>query len=377
MTFCANPLRPDLRDKRPPPNNIAPAVPTVAARSLAKIASCAASAANADRLLKTVGLDREAVRGPDVRVPFADMMMLSERAASMTKDAAFGLHVGERVPESEYGLLGTLVLSSSSLREALECLIRFSPIWTTGGVFRLDVEGSVAHFQWEYARTSLPESRHDCEMSMATMMRLNRLTTNGHWWPEEVWFQHAKPKDTSEHARIFRAPVRFGMPMNALLLDRRVLDLPLRTPQPRLHHEIAQTAEQLLPGAGSVVSFSRCVLSFIRQNLVSGSLELEAAARALGFSRRSFQRRLRQEETSYRCLIEQARRGLAEYLLLDSEITSTAAAYALGYSEHSVFHRAFRRWHGEPPGSYRSHWSRDKVPAGLPNTAQKRRADPI
>lgn len=353
MTFCANPLRADLPNKSVVAIGEAVRVPTVKARSIAKIVDSVARFGDADRLLRTVGLDRQAVVDPDIRIPSADMMMLSERAASMTKDAAFGLHVGERVPESEYGLIGDLMLSSFSLRQALECLVHYLPIWTNVGVFKFGIEAKVAQFQWEYARVALPDSRHDCEMSMATVMRLNRFTANERWWPKEVWFQHAKPPDTSEHARIFRAPVRFGMPSNVLLLDRRVLDLPLKTPRPGSHRLMTRVAEQLLREGGYDVSVSRFAASFIRQNLGNGSIELEAVARALGFSRRSFQRRLQQERTSYRDLMAQARRDLSEYLLLETGVTSTAAAYALGYSEHSVFHRAFQRWHGKAPGHYR------------------------
>jgi AraC-like DNA-binding protein len=360
MIFCANSPQQDLQNKPVAAVGEAVRVPTVKALSIVKIVDSVARFGNADRLLRTIGLDRQAVVDPDIRIPFADMLMLSDRAASMTKDAAFGLHVGERVPESEYGLLGNLVLSSSSLREALECLIRFSPIWTTGGVFRLDVEGNVAHFQWEYARVSLPDPRHDCEMSMATMIRLNRLTANERWWPKEVWFQHAKPPDTSEHARTFRAPVRFGMPANVLLFDIRVLDLPSKTPRPGSHRLMTMAAEQLLSEGGPDVSVSRLAATFIRENLGKGPVEIEAVAHALGFSRRSFQRRLQQESTSYRDLMEQVRRDLSEYLLLDTGITSTATAYALGYSEHSVFHRAFQKWHGKAPGDYR-HSSAERV----------------
>ena len=197
---------------------------------------------------------------------------------------------------------------------------------------------------------------------MATLMRLNRLTSKERWWPKEVWFRHAKPKDTSEHARIFRAPVRFGMPDNALLLDCRVLGLPLKTAQPVAHRQLTRTAEQMLPEAGHHVSVSQFASSFIRQNLGKRSIELEAAARALGFSRRSFQRRLQQECTSYRDLIEQARRDLSEFLLLETAITSTATADALGYSEHSVFHRAFQKWHGKAPGDCRHSTAERVVP---------------
>ncbi len=362
MTLCANSSRPNLPNKPGGATGKALRVPTVKARSLAKIVDSAARFGNADRLLGTVGLDRQAVIDPDIRIPSADMMMLSDRAASMTKDAAFGLHVGERTPENEYGLMGDLQVTSSTLREALESLAHYLPIWTNVGVFKLSIEGSVAHFEWEYARISLPEPRHDCEMSMAALMRLNRFTANERWWPKEVWFQHPKPRDTSEHARIFRAPVRFSMPTNALLLPRRVLDLPFKTTHPGSHQLMTSAAERLLRATTQEVSLSRSAATFIRQNLGKRPIELDAAARALGFSRRSFQRRLKQESTSYRNLIQQARCDLSEYLLLEAGITSTAAASAVGYSEHSVFHRAFQKWHGKAPGDYRHSSAERLVP---------------
>lgn len=73
------------------------------------------------------------------------MMLLTELAARMTKDTAFGLHVGERVEQHSYGLVGYSVITSSTLGEALRCLVRYLPIWTNVGTFRLDVEGSLAH----------------------------------------------------------------------------------------------------------------------------------------------------------------------------------------------------------------------------------------
>jgi hypothetical protein len=69
-------------------------VPTVVARSVGKIANSVARSGGGDHLLRTVGLDREAIDDPALRIPYADMMMLSEHAARMTNDAAFGLHVG-------------------------------------------------------------------------------------------------------------------------------------------------------------------------------------------------------------------------------------------------------------------------------------------
>jgi AraC-like DNA-binding protein len=328
-------------------------VSTVFAISARKIAAAVAPCANTDHLLRSVSLDRDALDDSSLRIPYADMMLLSEHAARMTKDCAFGLHVGDHVDQHEYGLVGYSVTTSSTLGQALRSLMRYLPIWTNVGVFKLDFEGSIAHFQWEYSDSSLPEPRHDCEMSMATVARFNRLTTGSTWTPREVWFRHAKPRDTSEHSRIFRAPVRFRMPSNAVLLDTALLDLPLENARPFSHAAITALAEQLLVQAAGEASFSQSVLSSIRQRLSYGEFDVDTLARHFGVSRRTYQRLLKHEGSSHRNLVQQVRRELSQHLLLDAHMTATETAHALGYAEHSVFHRAFQRWHGLPPGGFR------------------------
>ena len=327
--------------------------PTVFARSIRKIAQAVEPYGNTRHLLKAVSLDIEALQDPVLRIPYADMMILSELAARMIKDTAFGLHVGERVEQHSYGVVGYSVIMSATLGEALRSLERYLPIWTNVGAFQLDVEDFVAHFQWKFSNGSLPEPRHDVEMTMATVVRFNRFSSGAEWKPREVWFKHPKPKDVSEHARIFRAPVRFRMPTDALLLDSGLLSVPLRRANPIANRVITEAAEKALAEGPGTASFAQSVLSFIRQRLSSGEFGLEDASRHLGLSRRTLQRKLRQESSSHRRLVEQARRDLSRYLLLGTHATATEASYALGFSEPSAFHHAFQKWYGTPPQNYR------------------------
>lgn len=332
-------------------------IPTVFARSVRKIADAAGLRGNPRHLLRAVGLDSEAISDPTIRIPYADMMLLSEHAARMTGDTAFGLHVGERVKQHSYGIVGDSITTSATLGEALRCLVRYLPIWTNVGVFRLETEGSIAHFQWEYSHSSLPEPRHDCEMSMATVMGFARLSNGAHWRPREVWFQHPKPKDASEHARIFRAPVRFGMSTNALVLDIGLLDVPLKSADFHSHQAITKTADQLLSNvlakSSGESNLSQSALSFIPQGLGSGDFGVKAVSRHLGVSRRTLQRKLSEESSSHRQLVQQARQDVLHYLPLGARTTATETAYALGFSEPTAFHHAFHKWHGMPPRAYR------------------------
>jgi AraC-like DNA-binding protein len=143
------------------------------------------------------------------------------------------------------------------------------------------------------------------------------------------------------------------MPVNSLLLDSSVLDLPLLGANPVAHQVITQAAEQLLAMDPGKLNLTQSVLSFIRHRLCSGDFGLQDASRHLSLSRRTLQRKLRAESSSHRLLVEQARRDLSRCLLLGAQATATEAAYALGFSDPTAFHHAFQRWHGMPPQAYR------------------------
>lgn len=328
-------------------------VPTVFAKSARKIVEAVRPLGNVDHLLRTIGLDRDAIADESLRIPYADLMMLATHAAALTKDTAFGLRVGAKVKLQEYGVIGKSILSSSTLREALQAQERYLPIWTTVGSFRLQEEGKAAQLSWEFGKMPLPESQQDCEMTMATIARFVRSSLINGLKLQEVWFQHRKPKEITEHAGIFGAPVHFCMPTNALIFDRRCLDLPVTTANIKSHRECTAAAEKLLAESTRGASYSQCVLSFVRRELDGGAIDLESAARHLGVSRRTLQRRLREEDCDYRNLVQQARQNLSDYFLRGNPQTATETAYALGYSEPSAFQHAFRKWHGMSPGAYK------------------------
>jgi AraC-like DNA-binding protein len=77
-------------------------------------------------------------------------------------------------------------------------------------------------------------------------------------------------------------------------------------------------------------------------------------ARALGVSRRTFNRRLAEEDTSFRDILDDVRREFASALLLDRTRGVADVAFFLQYSEPAAFNRWFRRWTGRTPGEFRN-----------------------
>ncbi|RZV18213.1 helix-turn-helix domain-containing protein [Vibrio alginolyticus] len=83
------------------------------------------------------------------------------------------------------------------------------------------------------------------------------------------------------------------------------------------------------------------------------ALKLEQAARQLGVSKRTLQRRLQEKQMSYSQCVDFAKKKHALALLADTQLTTQQIAYKLGYEEPSNFHRTFRRWYPFSPMQYR------------------------
>lgn len=87
--------------------------------------------------------------------------------------------------------------------------------------------------------------------------------------------------------------------------------------------------------------------------LAAGEANADAACRALKLSRRTLQRRLRAEKTSFQKVLNEVRAVLAVKYLSDERLKSLEIAMLLGYSSISSFTTAFKSWYNMPPAQYR------------------------
>ena len=88
-------------------------------------------------------------------------------------------------------------------------------------------------------------------------------------------------------------------------------------------------------------------------HLEAGSVNLKVIAKELNVSSRSIYRKLKSENTSYKDLLNEVRKQLAQDYLREGSFTINDISSKLGFSESSAFHRAFKRWFGTNPGQYR------------------------
>lgn len=88
--------------------------------------------------------------------------------------------------------------------------------------------------------------------------------------------------------------------------------------------------------------------------MAHGEANADAACRALKLSRRTLQRRLKAEKTSFQAVLNEVRAELAVRYLKDERLKALEVAMLLGYSSISSFTTAFKSWYDMPPAEYRA-----------------------
>jgi AraC-like DNA-binding protein len=169
-----------------------------------------------------------------------------------------------------------------------------------------------------------------------------------------VRFRQSAPDDRNEHDRLFRALIRFNSAVNGIVLPRRSLDLPLVKSDPGLCAVLERHMSTLLDKMPRTMSYSIRVRELIANELSTATPSATAAARKLHMSRRTLQRLLEAEGTTFSELVDDLRRELATRYLREPAIAIAEVAFLLGFSEASAFHRAFKRWQGTTPAAYRA-----------------------
>ena len=96
------------------------------------------------------------------------------------------------------------------------------------------------------------------------------------------------------------------------------------------------------------------VRSALMELLPSGECTIDNVAKKLGYSKRSLQRKLQEEDTNFQKQLSHTRELLARTYLANTDMTTEDSAFLLGYQESGSFLRAFTVWTGQTVNEYRN-----------------------
>ncbi|WP_394841093.1 AraC family transcriptional regulator [Pendulispora brunnea] len=288
----------------------------------------------------------------DARLSETVCAALFDKAAALLGDDAIGLRAGERIRPGHYGVLGYVVMNCATLGDALAQLQRYQALVIDIGPPEFSRAGGELTVIWD-PRLERP-LRQLAEFNLSAMLAFARWISGRDEAPLRVDFTFQAPAQLEEHRRIFRCALRFEEPVYRIVLPSRWLDAPLIRPDPEVRAAMLGLAEkQLLSQVGRKASDLDAIRDLVAKNLSAGDAALAKIAGDLGLSARTLQRKLHERGQSFSAIVDEVRRELATRHLNDDALDLNDLAFLLGFSEQSAFQRAFKRWTGEAPGSYR------------------------
>lgn len=124
-------------------------------------------------------------------------------------------------------------------------------------------------------------------------------------------------------------------------------------PGARRFLSLVQRIGETVRANGRAAPVRREVERIVEPLLASGDVRADRVARALGYSRQTLYRRLKEEGATFEQVVDALRRRLARKLLRDSEASIKEIGYRLGFSDPAAFSRAYKRWTGHSPSAER------------------------
>jgi len=303
-------------------------------------------------LFAKTGIDLNASFDPNARIPVIRLQALWKLSVETTGDPGFGLTAAEQFQPAALHGLGFAWLASDTLRDAFGRLVRFSRLLNTFFRAQLDDRGNTVDLVI-LGTEKWPDFVHAAgDMGMATFLRMCQITAGKHVVPVRVLLQRPTPSCTDRFNTFFGAPIEYGATDNRLCFDPHLINQPLMTGNPELARINDQTVIDYLARFDRS-NISMKVRARIIEQLPGGTPHQLSIADDLHVSLRSLQRKLKDEETTFKILLEDTRRELAMQYLREAHRSVGEIAYLLGFSEPSNFTRSFRRWTGHSPAEFR------------------------
>jgi AraC-like DNA-binding protein len=308
-----------------------------------------------DQLLSSANIDPKRLDASDARLEFAEFARLQTRAVDLTGDEALGLHIAEQASEAAFDLVAHLIVHAPTLRDGVELCLRFQRVFSDDSGLTFGEKKDSATLRLSFPHTTLRSDRMHAEFVMAGLLRMIKGLAGPRPMVSAVDFEHARPEYHLEYARIFGGVERYRRPFTGIELDRALLEKPCLHHHPELYELLRSQAERALSHLTHGVGQAERLKQYVLARPPLGAVpDMATVARDLGMSARSLRRRLKEEGVSYKALLDQAFGIIATRMLSDSRRSIQETAQAMGFSDPTAFHRAFKRWTGMTPTEYRS-----------------------
>jgi len=297
------------------------------------------------------GFHPDEFNDPDRRMPYQRSSRLLADCVEATGCDHLGLLLGKLATSSHLGITGFLLHAAPTVERALNAVVENLDLHDEGGTATLDIDTDYTTFGFALQLPGVVAVEQIYDLAAAMMYQIMWALCGKDWVAATVKLQRRKPRNPLPYQNFFQTTLYFDstecvitfpsdclqeQPPRADVLLYRHLEKEARELHALQHHELIEE----LPSA-------------LRRGLLTEQFAARHIADMFGMHERTLHRRLRTAGTSFRQELDQARRSVSEQLLGGTNLPVCDIANALGYADSSGFIRAFQRWSGISPSTWR------------------------
>lgn len=305
-------------------------------------------------LFESVGLDPSAPVDPGAMISDGDFFGLLERIADLDdRGRSVPIYMGASMRCDDYGAFGLAFKSAPDLLSSYARVERYGKVVTSIANFRVERSGTSVFMEVIQGRDRRLGLKMTNELALAAAMSISREVSDNDFSPIAVHLISDRPADDDAYQEHFCCPIHFGADRDALEVPTTVAGRANRLSDDGLSKFFEKHLDNQLGQINETSELERRIVDQIRTALSEGVPTLADVARPMAMSSRTLQRRLSADGLAYQDLVLDARKSLSEQLLRRTDYPLTEIAFLTGFSDQSTFTRAFKRWHGRTPASYR------------------------
>lgn len=301
-----------------------------------------------DDVVAIAAIDPGLVDRPAARVPVDRYFALWSAIREVSRDPSIGQKLARSVRLDLTEPLFLAILSAPNVGSALDVLATYKRV-ITPEVLELRRRAGEIQLAYVWPHEDPPDVLVDIELTFVVEM-CRRGTGSADLTPRSISLRRAAVDPASGLRDYFRCPIREGARENAVSFDASLATRPFWTHNPQLAEALASYLQ--------INNASPSPLARVRAAIIRGlngrRPTLAGVGKELAMSSRSLQRVLKENQTSFRALLDEERNKRALTYLRGAKLTDAEVAFLLGFEDQSSFYRAFRSWNGVSPGEYRA-----------------------
>jgi AraC-like DNA-binding protein len=302
-------------------------------------------------VIRSAGVDPRVFEQPESSLDFAAAGRLFARCAASTERSHFGLLLADTAGLESLGVLGLLVRHSPDVRTALSNLVLHLLVHDRGAVPIFAVERPQVFLGYSIYHPGVEGTRQIYDVALGIARNVMRTLCGAGWRPMAVQLPYRRPANLAPYRRFFEAAVQFDAARAAVIFPFETMSCTVRGADPDMYRELTRRVAGLEAAGGGDLLFQ--VRRVLRNLVLSGGGSIDTVARAFDINKRTLNRRLRDQDLSFKELLDETRYQIACQMLGESDLAIIEIASVLDYADAAAFTRAFRRWSGTTPNAWR------------------------